>query len=220
MNHSEHTPLMHAVLDGEATPGETLELDRLLAADSTARAEFDELKRLFEGLQGVPREYPPEGLVASVMANIPQNQQHPAWGGRIRQLFSRSRVIGADPQDAPVTNPGKSATVHPIRGPYFRGDRMNEQKKGSFGSRKIWIGAGIAAATAIVAVSTGLFPPSGTDTSGTIVPAQRYRAAQPTAADVKLGDQAGSRIAARQCEPAATVPRGNDAARQRRARQR
>ena len=31
--------------------------------------------------------------------------------------------------------------------------------------------------------------PSGKDVSGTIVPAQRYRAAQPTAEDVKLGGQ-------------------------------
>src|SRR5258705_1026302 len=77
MKYSEHTPVMHAVLDGEATPGETRELERLLATDSTARAEFEDLKRLFEGLKAMPKEYPPEGLVASVMANIPLNQHHP-----------------------------------------------------------------------------------------------------------------------------------------------
>ena len=202
MRYSEHTPLMHAVLDGVATPGETRELERLLATDSTARAEFDELQGLFEGLKAVPREYPPEGLVASVMANIPHNQHHPAWGGRIRQLFSRSRVIGADSPEAPDTIPGKSATVHPIRGPNHRGEQMNDQNKRSFGNRKIWLGAGIAAAAAIVAVSTGIFPPSATDTTGTIVPAQRYRADQPTAADVKLGVQAGT-------ESAAGNPAGN-----------
>ena len=66
---------------------------------------------------------------------------------------------------------------------------MSEQQSGSFGSRKkVWIGAGIAVAAAIVVVSTGVFPPSGSDTVGTIVPAERYRAPQNTAADVKLGD--------------------------------
>ena len=53
---------------------------------------------------------------------------------------------------------------------------MSEQNNGSFGNRKIWIGVGIAAAAVIVTVSTGIFPPSGSDTAGTIVPAQRYRA--------------------------------------------
>ena len=64
---------------------------------------------------------------------------------------------------------------------------MSEQNTSSVGNRKIWIGAGVAAAAVIVAVSTGVLPPSGKDTAGTIVPAQRYMAPQPTAADVKLG---------------------------------
>ena len=66
---------------------------------------------------------------------------------------------------------------------------MSEEKSGSFGKRKIWIGGGIAAAAVILAVSSGVdFPPGSKDTVGTIVPAVRYRAEQPTAADVKLGD--------------------------------
>jgi hypothetical protein len=50
MNPSELTALMHAVLDGEATPGETRELDRILAADPSAKAEFYELQLLFDDL--------------------------------------------------------------------------------------------------------------------------------------------------------------------------
>src|SRR5437762_2689234 len=138
MTHSEHTQLMYVVLDGEATPGQTQELDRLLAADPTARAVYIELQRLFDGLKGVPKAFPPEGLVSSVMAglpaNIPTEAQHRPALSRIRQLFSRSRVIGADSLEAPVTNPGTSATVHPIRGPHLRGDRMSEQNKSSFGN--------------------------------------------------------------------------------------
>src|SRR5258705_11127170 len=65
MKYSEHTPLMHAVLDGEATPGETRELERHLATDSTARAECDEMKRLFWGVKGGPRDDTPDGRLGS-----------------------------------------------------------------------------------------------------------------------------------------------------------
>src|SRR6266540_485390 len=99
---------MHAVLDGEATSEETRELERLLAADPAARAQFDDLRRLFDGLAAVPKAYPPEGLVAAVIARLPQRM-----GGRSRisQLFSPSRVIGLASKEARVTSPGTSATV-------------------------------------------------------------------------------------------------------------
>ena len=71
MSHLKQTELMYAVLDGEATPSEGLELERLLAADAVARAQFEQLRRLFDGLASVPKAFPPEGLVASVMARIP-----------------------------------------------------------------------------------------------------------------------------------------------------
>ena len=212
MKPSEHTLLMHAVLDGEATPGETAELERLLAASPAAQAEFDDLQCLFECLKGVPMAFPPEGLVHSVMASLPPDiPRRQARSGVIRQLFSRSRVIGVigeQSMQAPGAIPGKSATVHPIsqRGPYFRGEKnMSEQNNSSFGNRKIWIGAGVAAAAVIVAVSTGVLPPGGKDTAGTIVPAQRYMAPQGTAADVKLDGTAGT-------ASSAVVPAAQDAA--------
>ena len=202
MEYSEHTLLMHAVLDGDAAPGEAADLQRLLAANPAARAEFESLQRLFDALKNVPKAVPPEGLVSSVMARIPQippNRQT-QFGG-IRQLFSRLGVIGvteAASNEDPGSKPGKSATVHPIsqHGPYFKGEKnMSEPNNSSLGNRKIWIGAGIAAAAAIVAVSTGIFPPSATDTAGTIVPAQRYMAPQNSAADVKLGDPSATQSA-------------------------
>ena len=202
MNRSEYTPLMHAVLDGEASPGEAAELTRLLAANPAAQAEFDELQRLFEGLKAIPKAYPPEGLVHAVMTALPAGSPLGRQdSGGIRQPFSSSRVIGTigeHSMEAPATIPGKSATVHPIsqRGPNFRGEKnMSEQNTSSVGHRKIWIGAGVAAAAVIVAVSTGVLPPSGKDTAGTIVPAQRYVAPQNTAADVKLGDPATGQTA-------------------------
>ena len=178
MNHSEPILLMHAVLDGQASPSETLELERQMAASPALRAEFDDLRRICDGLNGVPPKFPPEGLVAAVMSQLPGR---PAPQGPIRQLFAASRVIAQDSINAPGTMPGKSARVRGAsrQGPNLRGEHMNEQDNGTRGNRKVLIGAGIAAAAVIVAFSTGLFPPGATNTEGTIVPAQRYRAAQP-----------------------------------------
>ena len=79
---------MHAVLDGEATPAEAGELDRLLAADPAARARFDDWSGCSTGSRRVPKAFPPEGLVAAVMAEIPQ----PPGGGSACANFSRGRV--------------------------------------------------------------------------------------------------------------------------------
>ena len=87
---------MHAVLDGEATPGEARELERLLAADPAARAEFDDLQRLFDGLKAVPMAFPPEGLVSSVMADLPaQMPQRHRGLAESANFFRGPRVLGA-----------------------------------------------------------------------------------------------------------------------------
>ena len=180
MNHTELIRLMHAVLDGVADAGETAALERHLAGDPDARAEFDLQRRLFDGLARIPKSYPPEGLVASVMANLPPQFPQPTAGqGRTRQPFERPRVIGQDSSESPDTLPGKSLGVPRFsgQGPYFRSDKMSEEKSGSFGKRKLLIGGGIAAVAVVLAVSSGIdFPPGSKDTAGTIVPAQRYKA--------------------------------------------
>ncbi len=195
MKNLERTRLMHAVLDGEATPDEALELERLLGADPAARTEFEDLKSLFDGLRRVPKAFPPEGLVAAVMASIPRRPAPPDYSS---QLFSKSGVISQSSMEARGANPGKSAKVHQVSqpGPYLKGQNVSEQKNGFFSKRKVWIGGGIAAAAAVLAVSFGIdFPPGLKDTVGTIVPAQRYRAPQITADDVKLGVPAGGQSA-------------------------
>jgi anti-sigma factor RsiW len=82
--------LMHAALDGEATAEELQELERLLAADPGARAEYDALRRLFDALQALPQLDPPPGLAESVAER--------------RQLWLSRRVLGtASGQRAPAT---------------------------------------------------------------------------------------------------------------------
>ena len=58
MRHSHLSELMHAVLDGEATREEARELEAQLARDAAARAQFDELRSVFEQLRRVPRAFP------------------------------------------------------------------------------------------------------------------------------------------------------------------
>jgi hypothetical protein len=192
MNNSERARLMHTVLDGEATEAEARELERLLAAEPAARTEFEHLRQLFDGLSRVPKAFPPEGLVAAVMANIPQNSPSQ---GRPDQLSLRSRVIGLAWMKARGTSPGKSATDLPAHQPgiYLREWKMSEQSSNLSRKRNVLIGGGIAIAAALFALSYTIdFPAGVQNTVGTIVPAQRYHAPQPTADQIKVGPQSGT----------------------------
>jgi len=215
MNHSELILLMHAVLDGEATADETRELRRILADSPSAREQFDELRRLFDELRLVPRAFPPEGLVAAVMAQVPRRRSHTE---PIRQLFTRSRVIGASSLQTRGGSPGQAnmAERAPQPRPYLGGDNMTEKRssRSSLNKRGVWIGLGVTAVAVALAVQFGVdFPPGGKDVTGTIVPAQRYRADQPTAADVNVGAPSGGSGSAVSGNAAATDAARSDAAR-------
>jgi hypothetical protein len=168
MNPNELLELMHAVLDGEATERQKRALERQLASDPAARAEFDALRGIFSELQAIPVAHPPEGLVAAVMASLPENQ-----------LSRTSRVIGVTSERSSNDNTARRPTrPRPIPG----SESMSEQQ-GS--KRKVWIGAGLVALAAAIIVTSGIdFPPGGTSTTGAIVPAQRYRADQPATTGV------------------------------------
>jgi hypothetical protein len=206
MNNPERARLMHTVLDGEATEAEARELERWLAADPAARTEFDHLRRLFDGLSRVPKAFPPEGLVAAVMANIPHNSPPQ---GRPDQLSLRSRVIGLAWIKARDTSPGKSATDLPAHQPgiYLREWKMNEQNSSPSRKRNVLIGGAIAIAAALVALSYTIdFPPGAQNTVGTIVPAQRYKAAQP---DINVGTNSTTQAVPTQAASAANAATNN-----------
>ena len=208
MNERERARLMDAVLDGEATPSEARELDRLLAIDSAARTEFEQLKKVFEALRELPQAFPPEGLVAAVLANIPQNL---ASQGTRDQLSSRSSVIGSANKEARGTSPGKSVKGPPVNppAPFLREWNMNESN-GSSRRRNVWVGSGIAIAAALVALAYTIdFPPGAQNAVGTIVPAQRFKAAQPAIDDVKAVGQSGSQSVPLQAGSAANAATSN-----------
>jgi anti-sigma factor RsiW len=183
MSAAATTRLMHAVLDGEATPAEARELEGLLEADPALRERYAEWQTLFDAMQHMPRAYPPEGLVAAVMANIPHS---PAGPGS--QLPAHSRVIGVTSE----THRAIPATSAPIlrtpRAMAPPGGMMSDQQNTSSSKRRIWIGAGIAAIAVIVVGGYALdVPPASKDAVGTIVPAQRFMAPQPKAEEIQVG---------------------------------
>ena len=183
--HSPLTELMHAVLDGEASDAEARELEMRLVADPAARVEFEGWKRLFEALGAVPKEHAPEGLVASIAAAIPQA---PGAAGGASQPFPAQRVLGHTLFGVSRRAPIRSVT-------------MTEQTtRRIFAHRKAWLGAGVAAAAAVVVAQVAFDFPLAKDVVGTVIPAQRYRAAQNGSEQVQLGAPAV------QAAPTGTVP--------------
>jgi hypothetical protein len=170
--------LMHEVLDGEASAHDVRELDRLLAADPEARAEYEALRCLFDGLNSMPKAVPPDGMVAETLARIPSRSKR---RHRLRQLSSRWRVFVSDATRLREKSPTRGArTQRNFQGEQNRTEVMNK--------RNLFIGVGVAAVAVIAAAYYFDFPPSN-DMSGTIAPANRSVAAQPGATDVTLPTQ-------------------------------
>ncbi len=76
--------LADRVLDGEASPEERAELERLVAGDSKARALVAERSSLFETLRRVPKREPPDDLGDSILAAIRSERVTSRGRGRLR----------------------------------------------------------------------------------------------------------------------------------------
>ena len=178
------TELMHRVLDGEASDAQAQHLQQLLAADPSARAEFDAVQRLFSDLGQVPQRQPPEGLVAAVMAAV---EVPAARSQRRHQLFPWPRVLSTAPRDAVPRSINTRLSSRLTT--FLRSiDMSDQQPRSPFGNRKIWIGGAVAAAAVFAVAQFGFdSKPNEKDVIGTIAPADRYRAPQPTAGDIKVG---------------------------------
>ena len=177
----QHLLLMSAVLDGEATPEEARELERLLREDSGARAEYDALRRFFARLQSVPRLDPPPGLADAASERF--------------QLLNPPRVLGLGGESGKPQSP-MPESIQRVPGNFPYGPPAKEKTMSQkVSKRALWIGAALAAAAVVtVGIFVHDFPASGKDVAGTVAPAQRYRAEQIKAEDVKLGDQAVTQL--------------------------
>src|SRR5689334_18552049 len=91
MTPKRETELMHAVLDGAATPAEERELRAWLAASPAARAEFEALRGLFDHLARVPQLDPPAGLAGEIVKKWAPAE--PSFRSA-HKLFSWLRVSG------------------------------------------------------------------------------------------------------------------------------
>jgi anti-sigma factor RsiW len=187
MDATKRTVLMHAVLDAEASVAEADELMRLLAADPAAQAEFEELQRLFDELKGLPAMFPPEGLYAAVMSRLPKHQDG------ARQLLESPGVIDSPKGRSSTQRSGTSSSSRRrfAPEPQLKEHFMSEQESKPFSKRKAaLLGVGVAVIAGVVVATSGIYFPAGSsDTAGTIVPAQRFRAAQPTGNNVQPGGQ-------------------------------
>jgi hypothetical protein len=118
----------------------------------------------------------------------------------LRRLFERLRSV--PPLDAPQDLAGAALDRRQRNAPPERRSRSSGSSKPRRGNMSpnrskqlIWIGGGIAVAAVLaVAFLTIDYPPDSRKTAGTVAPAQRYRAEQPKAGDVKLGDQAVAQL--------------------------
>lgn len=190
MKAAELTALMHTVLDAEATRAEAAALEQQLAADPAARAEFEQARELYRQLGVLPQPFPPEGLVATVAAGLARSERH--------QPFQSRRVLASSPAQNPGQEPDRtsaaSATRHRPSPSTWRAS-MTQQSSSIFANRKTWIGAGVALVALVVVVQFGFDGKTKKeDVAGTVVPAERYRAAQPAAQEIKLGDQAVAQL--------------------------
>jgi hypothetical protein len=148
------------------------------------------LKRLFEALDAVPKEHAPEGLVASITSAMPEA---PGARGTASQPFPGRRVLGHTLFGISPRVPARSATM------------TEQSSRRIFAHRKAWMGGGIAAAAAVVVAQLAFDFPLPQDVVGTVIPAQRYRAAQNGSEQVQLGAPAG------QTAPTGTVPEASRA---------
>jgi len=172
MTNADSIRLMHAVLDGAASAEDKAALERLLAADPAARAEFETHCRLFKALSRLPQQEPPAGFADGVMSALQRRRE---ISSSRHQPFSTSGVIGPSASDIIVRKPGSPATTtRKPSGSNFGSQHMSTSRRG------LWITGGVAAAVAALFLGGGIqFPTSGENATGTIAPAQRYRAPQP-----------------------------------------
>lgn len=175
--------LMHAVLDGTADIRQVNALDALLARDAGAAEEFAVWKALFQSISAVPMEHPPEGLVAAismaVAAELPVARKDSSSKS---QLFSDTAVFAS----------GQARRFPSGLRDLFRRPNWSESSQ-EFGqmnaSRKMWAGGALAAVALGIVVFASGYPPKAEDLTGTVAPAERYRAPQAGGEAIKLGDQ-------------------------------
>ncbi len=85
-----HEELLHKQLDGEATPAEEAELERLLADHGELRSRREELERLFGVLASTPAVVPTEGFAERILRGVralPAYRPREPWTAALVRFF-------------------------------------------------------------------------------------------------------------------------------------
>lgn len=97
-NRERITELMNREIDGFNTSAESDELNRFLAGDAAARAEFDALRALHRRLAAMPAVDPPPHLIHRILTAVPfgrhssQAHTHEGVGAWLSGIFARPRL--------------------------------------------------------------------------------------------------------------------------------
>ena len=177
---------MHAVLDGTATPEQSMLLGAVLASDAEAAEEFAAWKALFSGLAALPPAEPPEGLVDRIAAALPDRAAPP------EQILVAGVQLPARPSVV-AGGQGQTTRLPPIHPAIFQRPTkpVSQQEHRHMNvTRKVWAGGAIVVVALGVAILVSGYPPKEENVLGTVVPAERYRAPQAGAESVKLGEPA------------------------------
>jgi hypothetical protein len=179
---------MHAVLDGTATPEQSMLLSAVLASDAEAAEEFEAWKALFAGLAALPSAEPPAGLVDRIAASLPDRAVPP------EQIFVAGVQLPARPSVV-AGGQGQTTRLPPIHPAIFQRPTrpVSQQEHRHMNvTRKVWAGGAIVVVALGVAILVSGYPPKEENVLGTVVPAERYRAPQAGAESVKLGEPAAA----------------------------
>ena len=91
--------LIHAEIDGELDATQRAQLARALLADPKARAMRDDLRRLCQALDALEPVEPPVGLLASILAAMPQRASRRRWAvtpqWRLAAVLAGVVLVGA-----------------------------------------------------------------------------------------------------------------------------
>jgi len=172
---SERTmELIQADVDGELDAAGRAELERSLHADADARRLHEDLLRIAAALQRMPPApaYPDlhdrlaKAIDSAAGASRPAARRWLRWrriGASSREAPTRSNFFAAAAYNSHRHDQSTSTTRH------VRGNNMNNRTI-------IAVGSGLAVAIAAVLYFGVGYPPAQDEVSGTIAPAQRYRA--------------------------------------------
>src|SRR5574337_496292 len=199
--------LIHGAIDGELDAAATAELELAMQSNSEIRALRDDLAGIASALQRMAPVVPPEDLdqrLAAALRDLVRSGKPDPQ--RELRASADGRKDGAGATHSNLLQ-GRSYPDHARRFRRRSASRMDPASRATstsnnhawgtkhMKSHKVVLLTGSLAVAIAAVIYFGMgYPPSNSEVSGTIAPAQRYRAATVTPADVQTGDQSVAKL--------------------------